>query len=418
MYTCTKKNTAIDLAAEKYKKMYLPGLVPPPIFVPELEKKRSLKRINTKTRGSLTLLFLLLFSGLQAQQIWPGDINNNGIVNNIDVLYWSLARNATGPARAGASSDWAGQDITELWGADFPDGLNLAYADCNGDGVVDDADLSIIRDNFWRTHGLLTPDDYFLGEAGQDPVLLLEAENPITSPGAEEDLLLALGAEGDSVYNFRGIAFTVKFDTDNIKDSPGSSNANFDFAFTPNSWVNGQGTEMGQIFLYVDDESGVAQAALFRRNAGAQVSSGAGEVGKFSIVMEDIIVGLVVLETDSIRLVDNQLMSTKIAPSSTQLAEDPNLLNTAEGSPEENAMIIYPNPANDWVTLELKNAPDTYIQKVDVYTMRGQLLASLAAARPAPTAMINLAALPDGLYLLKIETNQGAFIRKVAKMPR
>ncbi|MDV7400399.1 T9SS type A sorting domain-containing protein, partial [Arthrospira platensis SPKY1] len=157
--------------------------------------------------------------------------------------------------------------------------------------------------------------------------------------------------------------------------------------------------------------------AIFRRNANNLVAAGAGKVGLFSIVMEDIIVGLTTLETDLIRMVDNQLNSTKIAPSSTALAEDPALHDSAEGLTEE-LLRLYPNPTNAWLTLELQAAPDTYIQKVDVHTMSGQQLAGLTAARPAPTVMIDLGTLPDGMYLLKIETNRGIILRKAVKMPR
>jgi hypothetical protein len=419
MISCAFELPVVPKAAEKYEKMYLPGLASPPIFVSESEKKRSLKRVNTKTTGSLILFFLLLFTSLPAQQIWPGDINNNGIVNNIDVLYWNLAREATGPVRDGGSADWIGQDITELWGEEFPDGLNFAFADCNGDGVVDDDDLAIIRDNFGLTHGLVSSDEYFLGEAGQDPLLLLEAENPVTSGGATEILPLSLGEVGDSVYNFMGIAFTINFDPENIKNSMGGSNQNFNFAFTPDSWVNGPipGPQLGRFFLHVDDEAGVAQVAILRRNANNLVEAAAGRVGQFSIVMEDIIVGLTTLEIDSIRMVDNQLNSTKIAPSSVLLAEDPALQTAAEDLAAE-TLRLYPNPTNAWLTLELNAAPDTYIQQVDVYTMSGQQLTRLTAARPAPTVMIDLSTLPDGMYLLKIKTDRGFILRKAVKMPR
>ncbi|MCB0554710.1 MAG: T9SS type A sorting domain-containing protein, partial [Phaeodactylibacter sp.] len=84
---------------------------------------------------------------------------------------------------------------------------------------------------------------------------------------------------------------------------------------------------------------------------------------------------------------------------------------------DEDEVLVYPNPATDWVSIELRSTTDTQIKKVDLYTMRGQFLGSLRASRPAPKAMINFAALPEGLYFLKIETNNGVFTRKVARMP-
>lgn len=403
---------------EKYKKMYLMPLLWGPIFVSEIQTKRSLKRETTKILGGIALSFLCAVSGLQAQEVWPGDVNNNGIVNNIDVLYWALAQDSVGAARAEVSGNWSAQPLTELWPQTFPDGLNFAYADCDGNGKVNAADLNIIRDNYWLTHGLVSPDDYFLGTVEEDPVLLLQATDPITEPGASEEVLLSLGAEGDSINNFFGIAFAVKFDTDNIQDSPGGSNQNFSFEFTPDSWVDGQGSQMAQEFFHLDDATGVAEMAIYRKSIDDAIPSGAGPIGKFTIVMEDIIVGLVELGTDSIRLINTQLESPRIAPSSTGLAEDSLLLISRTAIlADEDEVLVYPNPATDWVSIELRSTTDTQIKKVDLYTMRGQFLGSLRASRPAPKAMINFAALPEGLYFLKIETNNGVFTRKVARMP-
>lgn len=405
--------------SEKYEKMYLMHPARGAIFVSELQTKRSLKREIIKILGVVVLNFLAVMPSLHAQEVWPGDVNNNGIVNNIDVLYWALAKDASGPARAEVSSEWTAQPIGELWGQVFPDGLNFAYADCNGDGAVTDDDLAVITANYRLSHGLVAPDEYFLGNAGEDPVLKLQAADPLTEPGAEEEVLLSLGEEGDSIYNFFGIAFVVKFDTEYIKDSPGSSNQNFSFAFTPDSWIDGQGTQMAKEFLFVDDENGVAEMAIYRKNVADPIPSGAGAVGKFTIVMEDIIVGLVELNTDSIRLIDNQLESVKIAPSNTGLAEDSLLVDSREILPEKDEVLVYPNPAGDWITIELKSAAaDARIQKVSLFTMSGQLIDSLNASRPAAKAMASLNGLPQGLYLLKIETDRGIFLRKAVKMPR
>ncbi|MCB0570632.1 MAG: T9SS type A sorting domain-containing protein [Phaeodactylibacter sp.] len=376
-----------------------------------------MKREITKILGIATLGFLLGLTPLQAQEVWPGDVNNNGIVNNIDILYWALAKDSVGPARPVISGDWSAQPISEFWSQDFPDGLNFAFADCDGDGAITDDDLTIIKNNYHQVHGIVSPDEYFLGNAGEDPVLLLNATDPLTEPGAEEEVTLSLGVEGDSIYNFFGIAFTVHFDTDNIKDSPGSSNQNFSFEFTPDSWIDGQGTQMAKEYLYVDDDNGIAEMAIYRKSAGDPIPSGAGAVGKFTIVMEDIIVGLVQLGTDSIRLIDNQLESTKIAPSNTSLAEDSLLLDSREYEVGSDEVMVYPNPATDWLTIELRPATGAKARNVEMYTLSGQLMGSWKASRPAAKAKIKLSALPQGLYLLKIETDKGIFMRKVARVP-
>jgi len=78
--------------------------------------------------------------------VWPGDNNNDGVVNQADVLPLGLYWNKTGPARANASTAWAPQ-LAAPWTPE-----NATYADANGDGVVNQADILPIGLNWGRTH--------------------------------------------------------------------------------------------------------------------------------------------------------------------------------------------------------------------------------------------------------------------------
>lgn len=74
--------------------------------------------------------------------VWPGDLNNDGEVNEIDILpvglYWLLK----GPVRPNASSNWEAQP-SPAW-----DPIRAAYADANGDGVVDEREIIVIGLNW------------------------------------------------------------------------------------------------------------------------------------------------------------------------------------------------------------------------------------------------------------------------------
>ena len=84
--------------------------------------------------------------------MWPGDANNNGITNGVDLLYIGAGYNETGPIRSNASTLWQEQVIDSLWAADYADNaVNLAHGDCNGDGVINNDDLVMaIRANYFR----------------------------------------------------------------------------------------------------------------------------------------------------------------------------------------------------------------------------------------------------------------------------
>ena len=89
------------------------------------------------------LVSLLLAVSLSAQQdsvrVWPGDANNNGAVNEVDVLYWGAAFGRTGPPRSPIDVLFVGYPFNP-WNITFWNGVDYAHADCNGDGEVNDLD--------------------------------------------------------------------------------------------------------------------------------------------------------------------------------------------------------------------------------------------------------------------------------------
>jgi hypothetical protein len=77
--------------------------------------------------------------------VYPGDANNDGIVNEMDVLplgvYWNVSGDGRGMPplwHRQASKSWTPQGAT--------------YADCNGDGLVDESDLLVIGTNWGLNH--------------------------------------------------------------------------------------------------------------------------------------------------------------------------------------------------------------------------------------------------------------------------
>ena len=78
--------------------------------------------------------------------VWPGDTNNDGTVNQADILPIDLNWARTGCSRTVSSIAWSGQ-ICQAWS---PTGST--YADCNGNGVVNQSDILPIGLNWGKTH--------------------------------------------------------------------------------------------------------------------------------------------------------------------------------------------------------------------------------------------------------------------------
>jgi len=77
--------------------------------------------------------------------VFPGDANNDGYVNELDILplgvYWEM----TGPARRSVGLGWWLRPA-HVWSI-----LLATYADCDGSGIVDSADVCGITDNWGRS---------------------------------------------------------------------------------------------------------------------------------------------------------------------------------------------------------------------------------------------------------------------------
>ncbi|MFQ5627366.1 MAG: LamG-like jellyroll fold domain-containing protein [bacterium] len=78
--------------------------------------------------------------------VWPGDTDNNGQVNGVDVLFLGVNWAGIGPARRNASTAWFGQQA-QSW---IPE--SSTYADADGNGVVEMPDMAVVDLNWGKTH--------------------------------------------------------------------------------------------------------------------------------------------------------------------------------------------------------------------------------------------------------------------------
>jgi PKD repeat protein len=108
---------------------------------------------NIFTLSTCILLSILFVSPLSAQEtmVWPGDASDNGVVNEADLVFWAYAYGTKRYERPAASLNWVGQPMGPTWPDTFPNGMNFAYTDMDGDGRVASRDLQAMLSNFHRT---------------------------------------------------------------------------------------------------------------------------------------------------------------------------------------------------------------------------------------------------------------------------
>jgi hypothetical protein len=135
----------------------------------------------------------------QFPSVWPGDTNNDGTVDETDVLPLGFYWRASGPARAVTGPSWQAAPAVG-W---LP--LNATYADTDGSGTVNQSDLLAVGLNFGRSQGVTDPDpnpDYIAGS--------ISGSGSGTGSGSATGAVAGMGAgeSGDSSEGTYGATHT------------------------------------------------------------------------------------------------------------------------------------------------------------------------------------------------------------------
>lgn len=252
----------------------------------------------------LASLFCFVYTSGQAQlTLWPGDINNNGIVNGKDVLRWGYANGATGASRSDDGSVWTAVNLGLPWEKNFPGETNFGFGDCNGSGVIDRNDVrDPITSHFRNTHGTLQPDFCPVGLEGTAPQLKLTADKTNYGPGARINLEVALGSSMIPAVDFYGITFQLRYNRDIIR--PGAVT----YSSEENGWYDPSGTA-AYSFFYNDKSDGIIEIAVTRTN---QVGvDGFGVLGHISLILRGnidlVLPGALNLEVDLVQMINSEM---------------------------------------------------------------------------------------------------------------
>ena len=84
------------------------------------------------------------------EPVYPGDFNFDGIVNNIDLLFWGMAENETDTARLDATLEWIPQQADNWPSTVYA--INNKHQDGDGNGIVNHLDIQALVNNYDSTH--------------------------------------------------------------------------------------------------------------------------------------------------------------------------------------------------------------------------------------------------------------------------
>jgi len=260
--------------------------------------------------------FLLSFGFISAQdKLWPGDANNSGVTNCVDLLYIGVGYNENGPSRPNATTLWQEQDINTLWPEYYLDNTtNYAYGDCNGDGVINDNDVNMaIKANYYLQHtsnNIIVDADGFEPSSATSPILEINPDVTTVSEGDEVKIELNLGDANLPIDDFYGVAMVVSYDRPYIDMS-----APVQFVRELNSFADPLNSDaINTVFTdTLNRQFDFAFVRTTRQNA----ASGHGTLGTFSFIIDDdviapLIIDTVTIKVDSVRLIDKDLNSIPV----------------------------------------------------------------------------------------------------------
>jgi len=342
--------------------------------------------------------------GNSCDSVWPGDANQDGIVNVLDVLQIGIGYNEKGISRTNASSNWEAQ-YTEDWQKWFANSVNYKHADCNGDGIINIGDTSAIKLNYSKTHGTSSGNQF---TSATDTILLYFDINKDTLFNKESVRIpIMLGTDTMMASDIYGITFSIDYDPLYID----TSTIKLDFN---TSWLGDiTDTSLIAISIHLTDSS-MIDVGIVRTDH--ENISGFGEIGGLSFIVIDNIDGKrtaakkLKLSFMNVFVVDSIGNAINIKA----LADSVSLLQSAlrDHILLDNHVRIYPNPNSGKFNVEIETIGNTELQ-ISLSNISGQVIFSENITGLSYNSQIDLTDHAKGIYTLKLISDAEVISRKV-----
>jgi hypothetical protein len=316
--------------------------------------------------------------------VWPGDFDHNNIADHRDLLTWGFLKDISGHERNGLVS-WRGQ-YSEDWNTTVS-GINAKHSDGDGNGKIDLKDLTINEDHFRYTNRFYQKHDLF----PEGPEIVL-ASNPMTSNGRISSIYVKAGIE---LQNVLGLAFEFDFDTSlymihqiRIRNCPADSNivcfGTNDYApDDPNLVVSPE-----YAFVATNHQPLPIHAGyVFDRLAtGLQL--------KPNITLNDL-PDTVIIRLKNLIALDPNGNDLHIGSNTLKI---PNYLitGTKDAETTESSVFIYPNPADQSISIETEMESD-----VIILNLQGQVAQKINHSDIHQP--IDISSLSPGIYFIQLQ---------------
>ncbi len=323
--------------------------------------------------------------------VWPGDANSDGVVDNLDVFELGLANGNTGPSRNPGGNTFVSQ-FASNWSGSVSTGKNQCHADCNGDGVVNASDNTAITANFLLGHAFKTQE-----ESAINPQLSIASE-AIANAGQWNKAQILLGDSINTISQLYGIAFELNYDKTMIE------NDSVKLVYT-NSFLNAS----GQNIEFQKNEINAAKLyAAYVRGDGLN-ATGTGKVAEFYFKLKFGIPenSILNLSASNVRKIDNSGTVTSLTAGTSSLLVDANVVGLDHRSELSSAFRLFPNPSSGHFCYK-NNCSNkvTYI----ISDLSGR---KMEEGEFVQSGTFDLSSYEAGTYFLKLENGKESCIKKL-----
>lgn len=322
-----------------------------------------------------------------ADCLWPGDTNRDGIVDHHDLLPLGVAWGAEGPQRA-EPVIWKPTEAPD-WNVSYNNQYDLKYVDASGNGRIDSLDVELVSEFTGVTHPLYQPpqDDYFLSDD-----VYLEIAGPsnqqLVQPGGVRQLKIMVG----DVPGLYGLSLSLE-----IVDTFWSSN----FFISPNH-------PPGALHLYQDKVENKHYSLCL-----TEPSQSIPQERVFSLI-------LISKDTysanwpDSTRILLKNVRGVRSDGTPIELGGRPITFyfdkSTTAGEPESRQanLTLFPNPARDELHVL---SPQVELNTIHIFDVHGRMYQLANFPSGDHQQRIDVSALPAGMYFLRVGTSEGVICK-------
>lgn len=338
--------------------------------------------VGTDVNGCVNSATLTTLLDTTCQYVYPGDVNNDWEVTNLDVLELGLHFLKTETSRSVFGNIWQPY-YSSNWIDTLSNGNNLNHADCDGNGIINLDDTLAIYSNYYSYRNYKSP-----ANITTNPQLTIIPNQTSVYAGSWGSASIFLGSASTPVNDINGVAFTLYYDNYLI-------DTNQIWLEYPNSFIDASGQNLH--FRKLDFLGGYLYTATTHT-----LNNNVNGNGLIGILHYKITSGLTTNQLLNVGIF--QANKSNAAGGITPLSAGTGTLmalGASVGLQELSSSLISisPNPTNGSLTINSK----TEFQKIEIVSITGQVLLSEMPTNVSHT--LHLDNFSNGIYFVNVYQN-------------